>query len=163
MALEGTVFGLSKGWPAAPRAGRAKAVLELGPKAEKWAHAILNPKKRIDKFGVKPGMAYQAWGEFDGELLAELMERAGQPGKAPLDDIFCRLSSADDLPELLRARAEIAQDGMIWPVWPKGRKGFGSTHVREFARANGLVDVKIASVSEELTSMKLVIPKDQRG
>ena len=52
----------------------------------------------------------------------------------------------------------IAEDGAIWAVWTKGQKALTETHVRDAAKAQGLVDVKVMSFSPELSALKLVIP-----
>lgn len=131
----------------------------LGDAAEKWAHAILNPKSRLDKLGLKPGHRYAARGEFDEEFPDELKIRAGEPAIGnKLDVVFVRLDSHDDLDKLLEARADIVANGMIWAVWPKGRKEFREDDIRSFALDHGLVDVKVASFSTTLSALKLVIP-----
>ncbi len=132
--------------------------LVLGADAAKWAHAIKNPKSRLDKLGLKPGHAYQTWGEFDEAFAREIKDRAGAAGTEPLDVVFVRLNEANDLDQLLKARIGIAKNGMIWAIWPKGRKEFREDDIRSFALANGLVDVKVASFSPILSALKLVIP-----
>lgn len=134
------------------------AQFHLGDTAAKWAEAIRNPKSRLDKFGLKAGHRYQVIGVFDDDFASELEARAGEPGDAPLDVVFQRLDSAADLPKLLDARESIAENGMIWAVWPKGRREFREDDIRNFALANGLVDVKVARFSDELSALKLVIP-----
>jgi len=139
------------------------AELHLGEDAAKWLHQIENPKSRLDKFGLKPGHAYDARGEFDESFPSELANRAGEPDASRFRDIvFVRLDSRDDLPKLLDARKDIVQNGMIWAVWPKGRKELREDDIRNFALANGLVDVKVASFNEALSSLKLVIPVAMR-
>lgn len=136
----------------------------LGEDAEKWAHAILNPKSRLDKLGVKPGHRYAARGEFDEAFSEELRIRAGDPAfGGPLDVVFVRLDGPGDLDMLLQARQEIVPNGMIWAIWPKGRKEFREDDIRNFALANGLVDVKVASFSATLSALKLVIPVAMRS
>lgn len=141
-----------------------KAELHLGELSDKWCHAIRNPKSRMDKFGLKGGHRYQLWGEFDDAFPAEAAATAGvtPADDGPLDAVFVRLHDEEDLPRLLEAKAAIVPNGMIWTVWIKGRKEFGDTKIRAFGLENGLVDVKIASVSQTLTSMKFVIPLSKR-
>ena len=139
------------------RKGTEEAVFELGAAAEKWRFAIQNPKSRLDKLGLKPGHSYKAWGEFDEAFSGELERVAGAPGTPPLDIVFVRMDGKSDLDKLLDARAKIAQNGMIWAVWPKGRKEFSETHIRDFSLQNGLVDVKVASFSKTLSALKMVI------
>ncbi|HXH60229.1 MAG TPA: hypothetical protein VNI20_02600 [Fimbriimonadaceae bacterium] len=134
------------------------AQLDLGDRAEEWLYAIKNPKNRLDKLGVKPGLRYAANGEFDDLFADELLARAGKPSRTNLDIVFVRLDAKKDLPKIGKAREQIVQDGMVWAVWPKGRKEFREDDVRDFALANGLVDVKVASFSDTLSALKLVIP-----
>ena len=145
------------------RKGTDEAVFDLGPSAEKWCFAILNPKTRLDKLGLKPTHSYQAWGEFDEAFLGELVARAGDAGSSPLDLVFVRMDSEVDLAKLIDAKKSIAQNGTIWAIWPKGRKEFGETHIRDFSLQNGLVDVKVASFSPTLSALKLVIPVKDRN
>lgn len=147
---EGGTLRLSK--------GGEQVQLHLGDLADKWESAIRNPKSRLDKFGLKAGHRYQAIGDFDAAFNPELQASAGEPGEEPLDLVFVRLDAVDDLPKLLEMKGKIAQNGMIWGVWPKGRKEFREDDIRNFALANGLVDVKVASFSAELSALKLVIP-----
>ena len=143
--------------------GSDMAEFHLGDAAAKWEHAIKNPKSRLDKLGLKPTHKYTAWGEFDETFAAELNHVAGYPAtEGPYDIIFVRLNTQDDLDNLAKARQAIAKNGAIWAVWLKGKKELTETHVRDYARSNGLVDVKVASFSPTLSSLKLVIPVANR-
>ena len=143
--------------------GSDMAEFHLGDAATKWEHAIKNPKSRLDKLGLKPNHKYAAWGEFDATFAAELNQVAGNPAtEGPYDIIFVRLNTQDDLDNLAKARQAIAKNGAIWAVWLKGKKELTETHVRDYARSNGLVDVKVASFSPTLSSLKLVIPVANR-
>jgi hypothetical protein len=139
---------------------RGGEVLELclGEAADKWLFQIRNPKSRLDKLGLKTGHSYVARGEFDAEFPAELVARAGEAGSAPFDLVFLRLDDVAGLDRILEARRQIASNGMIWAVWPKGRKELREDDIRNFALANGLVDVKVVSFSPLLSGLKLVIP-----
>lgn len=143
--------------------GADRAEFHLGDAAEKWAHAIQNPKSRLDKLGLKAGHRYSIWGETDADFPAECLDRAGGPAGESLDLVFVRIHAVQELPELLRARAAISKDGAVWALWAKGRKELTENHVRDFAKANGLVDVKVASFSQDLSALKLVIPVALRG
>lgn len=136
--------------------------LDLGDKAEKWAHAILNPKSLIDKFGLKDSHSYRVVGEMPQALAADIVRRAGEPGSAPFDAVFVRMDSLDDLSRLGEIKPSIKQDAMVWVVYPKGQKHFRESDVRGYALENGWVDIKIASVDDVQTSVKLVIPKHLR-
>lgn len=139
--------------------GADRAEFELGDQASKWEHAIKNPKSRLDKLGLKPGQAYGAWGEFDPLFGPECTARAGEPAHdGPLDIVFVRLTTKDDLAQLQKARTQIKPNGAVWAVWAKGRKELTENDVRAYALDHQLVDVKVASFSAELSSLKLVIP-----
>jgi hypothetical protein len=140
--------------------------LLLGKDAEKWALKIRYPKGRLDKLGVKPGMRVAVLGLEDAAFLKELRERTSEvrtsrPRKDS-DLVVVALSKTADLPKLKALRAAIKKDGMIWVVWPKGRKEFREDDVRAYGPTAGLVDVKVMSFSDTLSGLKLVIPKKDR-
>ena len=142
--------------------GDESASIHLGANSAKWAHAIRHPKTRIDKLGLKAGHKYQAWGTFDSEFNEEVNARAGAESEPPLDIVFVRLDGAGDLTKLNLAREQIQSAGMIWAIWPKGRKEFRDSDIRIHGLASGLVDVKVASFSESLSALKFVIPIKDR-
>lgn len=150
-------LAVADGWLLLMRKGEALQI-QIGEQAGAWEKAIRNPKSRLDKLGLKPGQSYQAWGEFDELFANELVERAGESAEAPLDIVFVRMDAEEDLDRLLEARQAIKPNGMIWAIWPKGRKELREGHIRDFALAHGLVDVKVASFSATLSALKLVIP-----
>lgn len=61
---------------------------------------------------------------------------------------------------------EIEQNGMIWVSWPKKASkvptDITEDLIRDFALANGLVDVKVCAVDEVWSGLKLVIPVKNR-
>lgn len=138
--------------------GSDRAELHLGEESDKWAFAIKNPKSRLDKLGIKPGHRYIARGEFDNTFPDELLARAGEPSSPPFDAVILRLDPGDEFEPILKARSQIAPNGMIWVIWPKGNKALREGDIRAFALGHGLVDVKVASFSNELSALKLVIP-----
>ena len=140
--------------------------LVLGPDAEKWALTIRYPRGRLDKLGIKAGMRVAVVGLDDAEFLAELRERTcdvstSRP-KKDTDAIVVAFGKTADLRRLKTLRAAIKKNGMIWAVWPKGRKEFREDDVRAYALAEGLVDVKVMSFSDTLSGLKLVIPVKDR-
>jgi hypothetical protein len=60
------------------------AFLELGPAAEKWARKILHPPTRLEKLGVKPGLAIGVEGEFEADFLREIGDVAAARAQADL-------------------------------------------------------------------------------
>lgn len=142
------------------RAGEAR--VHVGKAAPAWALKIRYPKGRIEKLGVKSGSAVALRGLKDGGFLAELKAAgakvASRVAAGPYDIFIVRLDTDSDLPKLVEARKRIAKNGMIWAIWPKGRKEFREDDIRRFGPSAGLVDVKVMSFSDELSGLKLVIP-----
>jgi Protein of unknown function (DUF3052) len=63
-------------------------------------------------------------------------------------------------------KKEIEQNGMIWVSWPKKTSKISSdvseNLIRDYALETGLVDIKVCSVNEEWSALKLVIPLKHR-
>ena len=123
-------------------------------------------RSRTEKLGVKPGSRVALVGledaPFVNELKAAGAQVAGRPGAGPYDMMIVGLRAPSDLPSLVEAKKRIVRNGMIWAVWPKGRKEFREDDIRHFGPQAGLVDVKVMSFSDELSGLKLVIPLAQR-
>jgi hypothetical protein len=64
-------------------------------------------------------------------------------------------------------KSEIEPDGMIWVSWPKKASGIVSDitedFIRNYALKTGLVDIKVCSVDETWSGLKLVIPVKLRA
>ena len=142
------------------------AVFEIGAAAERWAAKIRSPKSRLDKLGVKPGQVVAVIGVDDPTFEAELKERGAdvRTGRIPKGAaiVFLGMASQKDLVRLVAAEQAIARNGAIWAVWPKGRAELKEDHVRATALKIRLVDVKVASFSDTLSALKLVIPVKRR-
>lgn len=140
--------------------------LQLGSDAERWALAIRYPRGRLDKLGIKPGMRVAVVGLDDAGFLAELRGRTGDVTigrpKKETEAVLVALSRRADLPRLKALRAAIKKNGMIWVVWPKGRKEFREDDARAYGPTAGLVDVKVMSFSDTLSGLKMVIPVKDR-
>lgn len=146
--------------------GTAAFTLGSQATAEKWALKIRYPRSLMEKLGVKPDSRVSLLGEIEKGFRADLRARAsdvteGKAAKAS-DIIIVRMAKPADLAKLKALRAAIKPNGAIWVVWPKGRKEFRDSDVRAFGAGVGLVDVKVASVSDTLSGLKLVIPVAQR-
>jgi hypothetical protein len=59
-------------------------------------------------------------------------------------------------------KSEIEMNGMIWVSWPKKTSKISSdiseNIIRNYALEIGLVDIKVCSVNDEWSALKLVIP-----
>jgi hypothetical protein len=131
------------------------AVFHLGPAAKKWADRILHPPSRLDKLGVKAGTKVALIGRFDRDFLDELQKRGAETVKK---DAVLTLIAAErpaDLESVTDAAAP------LWVVYPKGVKTITESDVRSAGLGAGLVDVKTASFSDRLTTLKFTRRKSQ--
>jgi hypothetical protein len=142
-----------------------KIVLEVGAQSERLAKKILNPPSLLDKLGIKPKSSVSVVGFDDPAFLKDLRARARSvsEGKAkPQSDIIiARVDARTNLERLKALRTSLKSDGAIWVLWRKGQKGpndVKESDVMAAAKTHGLVDVKVASFSDELSALKLVIP-----
>lgn len=130
----------------------------LGDKAAaNWADAILNPKSRLDKLGVKPGMKVAVLNVADDALAGELVARGAAP-VAELIDLDLLFYAADSLAELDRIPdliPALAGKGALWIVSRKGKAAnLKDVEVMAAARGHGLVDSKVVGFSDSLTALR---------
>jgi len=125
---------------------------------------ILHPPTRLDKLGVKPGLAYRLAGEFDSGFAAELAAGGANPakGRGKADLIFYAAERTADLDGVARLIAGMQPAGGLWVVYPKGVAAIREIEVLEAGRAAGLKDVKVASFSATHTALRFVIPVANR-
>ena len=126
--------------------------------AAKWAADIANPKTLADKLGVKAGQRVRLVGAADAELVG-----AGHliaDGEA--DVVFLAAETPAALEQIVSLRDQIARDGAIWVIRPKGRDDLTEGMVIAAGRGAGMHDLKIARISNTHTGMKFVIPVEQR-
>jgi hypothetical protein len=121
-----------------------------------------------EKLGLKAGQAfvalgapkdYQAWLELPRASSA-LGVKLGKDEKfihAFFENLKAFKSAAPQL------AAALAKDGMLWVSWRKGKASdLTEEPIRAWALAKGLVDVKVCSVSEEWSGLKIVWRKENR-
>jgi hypothetical protein len=125
------------------------------------------PRSRLEKLGVKETFVISIIDVDDDSFLRELDGRAatiatGKKPRAKSDMIVFGVTAKTALDRLTALRASIVPAGAIWVLWPKGRKELREDDVRNAAKAQGLVDVKVMSFSEALSALKLVIPVADR-
>jgi len=132
----------------------------LGEKAAaSWADAILNPKTRMQKIGVKPGMRVGVLGVDDAALPGELAAAGAQLTAEPrdLDLLFYGADSEDDLARIGGLVPRLADRGALWTVSRKGKAAtVKDTDVMRAAKAHGLVDHKVVAFSDTQTSVRFV-------
>jgi hypothetical protein len=123
----------------------------------------------LDRLGVKPGMRVALVKLDDPDLAARLAERGAQVvdpargGAEGLDLVLYRVWTAAELGRLVELRRLIHDAGAIWVLREKGAgRTVRETDVIDAGRAFDLVDNKIASFSDTLAAMRLVVPLNQR-
>lgn len=130
----------------------------LGEKpAASWAEAIANPRGRLDKLGVKPGMRVAVVGVADDALAGELAGRGAAPvGElSALDILFYAADSADELARIGGLVPALAERGALWVVSRKGKAAtVKDVEVMAAAKSFGLVDNKVVGFSETLTALR---------
>lgn len=139
---------------------------DLGKDATAWERAIRNPRTLIDKLGIKAGHSVLVVGLDDRDLLNQIHGRTayvdlGDPS-GQYDAIVVQIERPEDLNLLGGLRNHIHDKGMIWAVTPKKTAGLMDVDVMAAAKMAGLVDVKVARVSDRLTALKLVVPVAMR-
>jgi hypothetical protein len=125
------------------------------------------PRSRLEKLGVKETFVVSVIDVDDDSFHRELEGRAakiatGRKPRASSDLILYGVTAKADLDRLAALRDSMVPAGAIWVLWPKGRKELREDDVRNAAKAQGLVDVKVMSFSDTLSALKLVIPVAQR-
>jgi len=137
----------------------------LGEKqAAGWADAILNPKGRMDKIGVKAGMRVAVMGVSDATLSAELAEKGALPVAqlANLDLLFYAADAAAALARIEGLVPLLSERGALWVVSRKGKAAtVKDVDVMAAAKAHGLVDNKVVAFSPTHTSLRFVRHKTE--
>lgn len=145
--------------------GEDRATFALGAaEAAKWASAVMNPKSRADKLGVKAGQTFALVNIDDDALEGELLAKGAMRGplKKGIDVVFLGANAKKALSKLATLKGKIAVNGAIWVVRPKGVKTITERDVMAAAKEAGLVDVKVVRLSETHTAEKVVIPVASR-
>ena len=123
----------------------------------------------IDKLGVKPRMRIAMLGVSDEKLSSVVTQRTAEVARTPppgrVDAIFFEASAINDLSRIPELVEHLELDGMLWVLWPKGRAELRQSDVQCAGLGAGLVDVKVVSVSEQLSGLKFVyrLADRQRG
>jgi hypothetical protein len=147
---------------------RGEVALELGSVAAAWAQAIRNPRSRLEKLGIKPGMRVCVLKLADAEFELELRECLGAaPARAArgrFDVVVRGLENVRDLGSLAKLRTNLEEAGALWVVYRKGKGApLPERSVRAALLETGLVDVKVVAFSDSHTALKAVVPLAQRA
>ena len=119
----------------------------------------------LDKLGVKPGMRVALVGFEDESFRARLAERGAlvQEPAPGLDLVFHWAGKPADLLGIGEIRPLLRDTGAIWVLREKGpARTVREEDIIDAGRAFDLVDNKIASFSDTVAAMRLVVPLNQR-
>jgi hypothetical protein len=140
--------------------GEEKVCLALGGRmAEKWAQAMQAPPPTLaKKLGIAPGSTVRIIGTIDDDALRSALREAQTIARGRSDVIVARVNTRAELEGAFEKAVDLVKDGA--PIWIVYRKGpghpIGEADVRATGLAAGVVDVKVASVSPQLTALKFV-------
>ena len=147
--------------------GQDRAEFEVGPVAAKWAERITNPPSRLDKLGIKAGMAVSFVDFRDFQLASEIQARGARLVRKPpaegADAVFYGANHRDALGGIPKASAQLQPAGALWIIRPKGSKDITEAETMAAGKRAGLVDVKVVSFSDTHTAEKFVIPVSRRA
>ena len=131
---------------------------ELPTPAQSWVEAILRPKGRLEKLGVKGGLRIDIANLDDADFRAELTGVATlSEGGADLDLIFYGADTHAELAAIGSLASRLAERGALWVVSLKGKAArLKDVEVMAAAKACGLVDTKVCAFSAERTALKFV-------
>jgi hypothetical protein len=140
--------------------GSDVVTLKLGQAAaEKWAKAILTPPPSLaKKLGITPESTVWVIGTVDDAALESALGEARKASRKDANVIVARVNTATELAQAFKSAAKDTSAGiLIWIVYRKGPgHAINEADVRSAGLAAGIVDVKIASVSAQLTGLKFV-------
>lgn len=135
------------------------------PAPERWVERIRTPRSRLDKLGIYAGTSVHLRGLDDPALRTELVERRAVLRTrltSSVEVVLFHAPDGDSLVALDAIRHATSETVAIWVLWPRGSTAIREGDVREAARGRGLVDVKVARVSDALAGLKLVVRREQR-
>ncbi len=146
--------------------GADNICLILGAKmAATWAKALLTaPPTLAKKLGLAPASTVRIIGTIDDDALYQALIEARQVATGSAELVLARINTPAELKAAFRKASDLVARGV--PLWIVYRKGPGhainESDVRSSGLAAGIVDVKVASVSAQLTALKFVKRKNPK-
>jgi hypothetical protein len=137
--------------------------LDLGAAtAKSWAKKIKSPPPSLaDKLGLTGKTVRTIGGPVTDRALDSALTSAARISTRNPDLILSCVDTPESLASTLReAKAQLARSIPIWLVYRKGPgHPLNEAAIRTTLRAQGLMDTKVASVSEFLTALRFNRPK----
>lgn len=128
---------------------------------ERWLEKIRSPRTILDKLGITAGARVEVIGLGDERELEDALTRAGVERTDAATLVLAEIATPGDLARIARLRARVGDALVLWCAWRKGARP-NEDDVRAAAIAAGLVDVKVARLSEARAALKLVVRKSER-
>lgn len=148
------------------RNGSSRVELHLAADADKWLDAIQNPRSRLQKLGILPGMKVAILAAPADEPLGDIIDALDTPPvrrlASGLDLLFFFASEPGKLDRLSTIEPKLAPAGAVWTLWPKGRNDFTHDHVVAAANLAGLVQTKSLGFSPTFTALRLARPATKK-
>ena len=127
--------------------------------AAKWVNILRKPLPTLaNKLGIAPDTKIKVIGQIDDEALRGALEQGQIVLRGKVGIIIARVSTRPELENAVERSLELVLNGAhLWIVYRKGKGNAINEHdVRETGLAAGIVDVKVAAVSDQLTGLKFV-------
>jgi hypothetical protein len=134
--------------------------LQLGKElAANWAQALLKPPPSLaKKLGITAQITVRILGTVNDRALAKALGEAKAATTGLGDLLIACVHTPSDLAAALKeAGTDLGRGVPIWLVYPKGPgHALNETMVRSAGLSAGVVDTKVAAVSETLTGLRFV-------
>lgn len=137
--------------------GEDRVALHLGAQvAGRWAKAIAEPPSLAKKLGVSGQTQIATVGVIDDENLRTALAEGISTRPSAAELLFAVVRTSDELKSVLKGcESELANGSPLWVIYPKGRgKDLGEAYIRTTLRDRGMIDTKVASVSDGLTALR---------
>jgi hypothetical protein len=110
------------------------------------------------KLGITPDTRIKVIGSVDDEALRNALAEGQMVARGVADVVIARVNSRPELEGAIeRSLNHVLNGAHLWIVYRKGKgHAINENDVRDTGLAAGIVDVKIAAVSEQLTGLKFV-------
>ena len=142
------------------RVGKEQVCLVLSEKiAPKWARALAAELPGLaKKLGITPDASIRLIGAIDDDALKDALSQSRNVSRGNAELVLARVNTPKELTSAFKKTASLLRAGTpIWIVYKKGRgHAIDESDVRSTGLAAGVVDVKVASVSAQLTALKFV-------
>lgn len=127
---------------------------ELGARVDRIAAKIRQPPSLAQKLGIEPAMTVAVEGHADLTLKRALEETTRTRGVAEV--VFACVSSVEELDGFPGWLTRMDDAGALWIVYPKARREIRESDVLAAGHLHGLVETRVARISETRTSVRFV-------